>query len=90
MMFRAFVPATTKDDLEAFPAWFVSFDGQQFVETTQRPIADRAWSLKALWQLAIDGPKRMKRGQSRNSVMPQPIFQRAELEPVAQIEEVDC
>jgi len=61
MMWRAFIPAARKDDLDAFPAWFVSFDGQQFVEVTDKPLIDRQSTMEVLWNLAINGTKSARR-----------------------------
>lgn len=76
MMYRAFVPikvtkeSRVADELEAFPSWLVSFDGQRFVEVVQKPEPANASTMRAAWSVAVDGPRKGKRGQSKGRTMP--------------------
>lgn len=88
MMWRAFVPATSEEQVHDLPAWFVSFDNEHFVEVSKKPDPANASMLEVGWRVAIFGPKRMRRGQRRVQLLPPMIVTVAMLRKVTEIEEV--
>lgn len=92
MMWRAFIPAWSKHDTDALPAWFVSFDGQAFIEIKQKPAPDNANLLGIAWRAAMSahGQSLVTFRRKRHVTVLEPIFLRSELAGLAQIEEVVC
>lgn len=87
MFWRAFVPATTKEDLDTLPQWFVSFDGQRFVETTRKPDQQHESSMRVCWQAGVEGPSR-RRSRKQQGVFMALTVLRGEIEKIAEIEQV--
>lgn len=87
MMWRAFIPARDKHDTDAFPMWLVSFDGVRFVEVTEKPDVSRADTLRALWSVTVDGPRKKKR---QAILLAPPIFELVDISKIAELEEVSC
>lgn len=76
-MWRAFVPVKDKSDLDAFPSWLVSFDGEHFIEVRHKPDFTRETSMRVLWGVVVDGPARPRRGQpAATTLQPEPITQK--------------
>ena len=87
-MWRAFIPVKNKNDLDAFPSWLVSFDGDNFIEVRHKPDFCRETSMRVLWGVVVDGPARPRRGQSAATTLhPQPLS-RAEVEKVGGVIEI--
>lgn len=87
MFWRAFVQADDKSEVDILPAWFVSFDGEQFVEVNKKPTLDNEAMLRACWGVAVNGPDRRGRAQRRQLIASM-VIRRRELGRVAEFEEV--
>lgn len=80
-MWRAYIPVKDKTDLDGFPSWLVSFDGDNFIEVRHKPDISRASTMQALWSVTVNGHKR-RRGQTASNSLPLEPVTRKEIELV--------
>lgn len=86
MMWRAFVPVRDRHDTDELPAWFVSFDGERFIEVRRKPELSQVSMLKTLWGATLDGPSRRA---SRNGLLQVAPVLRKDLERIAELEQLE-
>lgn len=92
MMYRAFVPlkidrkSNIASELDAFPSWLVSFDGERFIEVTEKPSPSNISLLRILWMVSIDGPRKKRR--KNDAIMPQSISRKLVEKFAEKIEEI--